>query len=343
MRRTALALAASVSTLPLPALAMDNVVVSIKPLHSLVAGVMDGVGEPQLLIKGAASPHSYALRPSEASLLQDAALVFWIGDTMETFLTDPLLALSQQATVLALEDADGLTLLDYREGGAFEEQDRADADAAEHEHEDAHHDHDHDHAAEHHDGAGEHHHDEGGDHAGHDHAGHDLHIWLDPENAKAMVGAIEETLAAADPANAQTYATNASAMTQRIEALSSEIETQLAPLAGRPFVVFHDAYHYFENSFGLEAAGSITVSPEIEPGARRIGEIQETVRTLDAACVFSEPQFEPRIVEVVAEGSNAASGVLDPLGATIEDGPELYFELMRNMASSFQTCLAAKD
>lgn len=354
MRRTALLLAASTAIcLPGTALAMEGVVASIKPVHSLVAGVMEGVGEPELLVKGAASPHSYAMRPSEAAMLEDASLVFWIGGGMETFLTEPLATLGADAETVALEHADGLTLLEYREGGAFEAHDHGHDEAGheEHGHENGD-DHEAAHAADHaeeedhaHEAAHpeEHHHEPGGDHAGHDHSGHDLHIWLDPENAKAMVGAIEEALSEADPANAEAYAANAEAMTARLDTLSQEVASKLAPVADRPFVVFHDAYHYFEDRFGLEAAGAITVSPEVDPGARRIAEMQETVRDLGATCVFAEPQFEPRIVEVVAEGSSAASGILDPLGADLPDGPELYFDLIRTMAMSFATCLAGND
>jgi zinc transport system substrate-binding protein len=301
---------------------MEGVVASIKPVHSLVAGVMEGVAEPLLLVEGAGSPHSYAMRPSQAAMLEEAPVVFWVGEGMETFLAEPLQSLASDAGTVALEDAEGLTLLEYREGGVFGE------------HQDGHEPH-----GEH--GEGGHHHEEGDDNAGHDHSGHDMHIWLDPRNAAAMVDLIATTLFESDPKNAETYAANAKAMKERLAALEEEITAELAPLGDRPFVVFHDAYHYFENRFGLEAAGAITVNPEVDPGARRIAEMQETVRALNAACVFSEPQFEPRIVEVVAEGSDAESGVLDPLGAGIEDGPELYFELMRGMAASFKTCLSS--
>ncbi len=293
---------------PLPALAFDGAVASIKPVHSLVAAVMDGVGEPDLLVKGAGSPHAYSLRPSEARSLEQASLIFWVGEGLEPFLSRPLETLAGNATVIELSEAPGLVRLDYREGGPFEAHD--------HGHDHAHDDHDHD----------------------HDH-GIDMHLWLDPANAKAFVGEIEQALAKADPANAQTYAANAATLSGRLDALVAEIDTALEPVRNKGFVVFHDAYQYFENRFGVTAAGSITVSPEAIPGAQRLSAMQEKVAELGATCIFAEPQFEPRLVSVVAEGTQARSGVLDPLGAELEDGPELYFDLIRGLATSLTTCL----
>ncbi|MGI3125235.1 zinc ABC transporter substrate-binding protein ZnuA [Nitratireductor sp. PBL-C9] len=326
MKSFRLSLAAAASSLALltpgaltGAFAADmQVVTSIKPVHSLVAGVMEGVGEPALILQGAGSPHTYSMRPSQARMLANADLVFWVGPGLEVFLEKPLETLAGEATQVALSDSEGLTLLEMREGGAFEA----------HSHGDDHDDHDdHGHEAE----------EFGHDHA-HDH-GPDAHLWLDPDNAKIMVSAIAEALSAADAENASAYAANAAALNERIAALQTELSAELEPVKDRPFIVFHDAYQYFEKQFGLAAAGSITVSPEIIPGAQRVDEIRTKVRELDAACVFAEPQFEPRLVEVVTEGTDAKSGVLDPLGAEIEDGKDLYFELMRGMAASLKTCL----
>lgn len=356
-----------------PALALDGVITSIKPIHSLVAGVMDGVGEPELLVKGAASPHTYTLRPSDAAMLQDAPLVFWVGPGLEPFLDQPLDTLSANARVVTLEQTEGMTRLEFREGGAFEAHDHGDHGDShaheEHAHDDHDHSHDdHDHSHDDHGHNEDHHHEQGhdhaeeagaaqdhghedhaahdhssDDHAGHDHSGTDPHYWLDPENAKLMVGVIEAALADADPDNADTYRTNAEALTARIDELATEIAATVEPVADRPFIVFHDAYHYFENRFGLQAAGAITISPEVAPGAERISELRQRVNELDAACVFAEPQFEPRIVNVVIEGTDAKAGVLDPEGAEIADGPDLYFELLRNMATSFTTCLGEES
>lgn len=314
------------------------VVASIKPIHSLVTAVMDGVGEPGLIIDGAGSPHTYALKPSQAQMLQSADIVFWVGHELEAFLEKPLETLGANARSVELIDAHDLAKLGFREGGAFEMHDHDDA----HDHKDEHghdshgHDHDHEKQAEH-----DHGHDHGD--AGHDDhmdGGTDPHIWLDPLNAKAMVHEIEEALAAADPENAARYEANAQALMARLDSLITEIDGELTPVRGKGFIVFHDAYRYFENRFGIAAAGSITISPEVMPGAERVAEIQAKVAELGAACVFAEPQFEPKLVATVVEGTPAKTGVLDPLGTEFDNGPDLYFALIRGMARSIKTCLA---
>ena len=283
-----------------------NVMASIKPIHSLVSAVMDGVGTPSLIIEGAGSPHTYALKPSQAAALQDADLVFWVGQDLEAFLEKAIDGVALNARSIALSDAHGLTKIKFREGGSF------DAHA----------------------------HDEHDDHG---HEGYDPHVWLDPENAKALIHEIEEALVAADPENAATYERNAEAMMGKLDALITEIDAELEPVKGKGYVVFHDAYQYFERRFGVSAVGSITVSPEILPGAKRVSELQEKVKSLDATCVFSEPQFEPKLVTTITENTTARTGVLDPLGASIESGPGLYFTLIRTMAHSPKDCLLGKS
>lgn len=327
-----------------------NVVASIKPVHSLVAAVMQGVGEPGLIVKGAGSPHTYSLRPSEAAMLQDADVIFWVGRDLEPFLEKPLESIPANAKTVELLDAHGLVKLGFREGGAFDDHDHGDEHAHgdhDHDHEvkaEADHDHDHDHDAK---ADADHDHDHAetadGGHDGHDHGEFDPHIWLDPINAKAMVHEIEEALVAADPDNGAAYEANAEAVTAKLNALIGEVEDELAGLSGKGFIVFHDAYHYFEERFGLEAAGSITVSPEVMPGAERIGEMREKVKEAGVTCVFSEPQFEPKLVATITEGTQVRSGVLDPLGANIDNGPDHYFTLMRNMAASFKMCLGGES
>ncbi len=292
-----------------------KVVVSIKPIHSLVAAVMQGVGTPDLIVDDAASPHTYALKPSNARSLQEAKVVFWVGPGMEAFLQKPLAALGTNATVVELDDAPGIAKLKFREGGAFEPHD----DGDEHEASDDHaHDHD------------------------HDHGEFDTHLWLDPHNAKAMVAEITTSLVAADPANALTYEANQKTLDDKLDALDTEIASTLAPVKDKPFIVFHDAYQYFEHRYGVRVSGSITVSPETIPGAQRVAEIHSKVADLGATCVFAEPQFEPKLVNVVLEGTAAKSGVLDPEAATLPQGPDLYFDLMRGIASSLKTCLSAQ-
>lgn len=310
-RLAGLLLAAAVLALPTTgAWGADapRVIASIKPIHSLAAAVMRGVGAPELLVQGAASPHSYSMRPSDAARLDDAQVVFWIGPALEAFLVKPMASLAGDATVLELEALPGLTLLPPREGGVW----------APHGHE------------------GEEH--EDGDHA-HEAGGVDAHLWLDPDNAKMIAAAMAETLAKADSAHAEAYRANARDLAARIDALDAELAATLAPVKDRPFIVFHDAYQYFESQYGLAAAGSITVSPDQPPGARRLSEIRATIAERGAACVFREPQFEPKLIELVIEGSGARQGELDPEAASLAPGPELYFEMMRGLARNIAGCL----
>ncbi|MBY3383770.1 zinc ABC transporter substrate-binding protein ZnuA [Rhizobium laguerreae] len=303
------------------------VVTSIKPIHSLVAAIMQGVGEPELIVDGSASPHTYSLKPSNARALQDAKVIFWVGPGLEAFLEKPLQALGSDASIATLDDAPGLVKLPFREGGAFEAHDD---DAPEHDSTSAHHEAEAAHGAE-----ADHGHDD------HDHGAFDTHLWLDPVNAKAMASEITTTLVAADPANALTYQANAKALDDRLTALDKEIAATVAPVKDKPFIVFHDAYQYFEHRYGIRVAGSITVSPETIPGAERVSEIHRKVGELGATCVFAEPQFEPRLIDVVIEGTSAKSGVLDPEAATLKAGPDLYFTLMRGIANSMKDCLSS--
>lgn len=335
------------STSAISAQADINVVASIKPIHSLVAAVMEGVGEPELIIEGAGSPHTYALKPSQARDLENADVVFWLGHELEAFLEKPLEAIAGDAKSVELIDAHDLVKLEFREGGAFEKHAHDEEDGHdehghdEHKHEEKAHD-EHDHDEHKHD---EHKHEEHAhDEDKHDEHGHgtfDAHVWLDPANAKAIVHEIEETLIEADPNNAATYEANAEALMTKLDGLITELSEDLVPIKDQGFVVFHDAYQYFEKRFGLSAIGSVTVSPEVMPGAERISDLQTKIKELNAVCVFSEPQFESKLVTTVTEGTSAKSAVLDPLGTEIEDGPELYFTLIKNMATSFKTCLSA--
>jgi zinc transport system substrate-binding protein len=306
------------------------VVASIKPVHSLVAAVMQGVGAPGLLVKGASSPHDYSLRPSDARMLAGARVVFWVGDGLETFLGKPLAALAPEATIVALSEAPGIELLAAREGGIWEEHEHGKEDAKAH----PQHEEDADHAehaakarADHEDGA--------------EHGRSDMHLWLDPHNAEAMVGAIVGALSAADPDHAAAYQRNGGDLRAKLGELDESLDASLQPIGDRPFVVFHDAYQYLENRYGLNAVGSISVDPRRRPGAQRLGEIQNRLQELDAACVFAEPQFEPALVDTVIEGSSARKGVLDPLGAALPEGPGQYFLLMNGLADSLIDCLGA--
>ncbi len=288
-----------------------KIVATIAPVHSLVAGVTSGVVEPVLLMPGGSSPHSFSLRPSDATALQRADVIVRVGETLESFLERPLTALGQQAQIVSLDKIDGIKLHAARQGGVWDE----------HAHDDAH-----DHADDHH-GA----------------SSHNPHIWLDPQNAITAVDHISEVVSKSDPANATAYRDNAAALKQRLRALDDALKTKTAPVANKPYVVFHDAYVYFEERYDLNPAGAVTVSPDRAPGARRLSELRSKIAQLDAVCVFSEPQFEPKLVETITSGTTAQSAVLDPLGASIEPGPNHYFTLMTNLAQTLADCLSNKS
>ena len=274
-----------------------SVVTSIKPVHSLVSGVMEGVSSPIVIIEGAGSPHTYSLKPSQARQLQDADLVFWMGDELETFLEGPIKNIAKSAKSVKLTDSHGLKKIKFREGGMFEGHD-------DHDDHGGHDDHDHDkHAKD--------------DHDDHGHGEFDPHVWLDPINAKAIVHEIEEALVKVDPKNAKKYEANADRIAKEMDKLVEELREQLKPVQEKGFIVFHDAYQYFEQRFGVSAIGSITVSPEVMPGAERVSELRKKITDLSATCVFSEPQFEPKLVKTLVEGTGARTGVLDPLGASL--------------------------
>jgi zinc transport system substrate-binding protein len=292
--RFTLALAALLASTSLAA-ADVKVIASIKPIHSLVASVMQGIGTPGLIVSGSSSPHTYSLKPSDAEALQSAQVIFWVGPELEAFLQKPLEALGQNATQVSLLHAKGVQTLVARKGNGFDiDEDQGELDG---------------------------------------------HIWLDPENAKAMLKAIAETLSTADKANAAAYKSNTEKTAASIDSLSAEIATTVAPAKGKGFIVFHDAYHYFENRFGVKASGAISINPENPPGAQGIAELQKRVADGKVSCVFAEPQFDNKLVNLIIEGSNVKSAILDPEGANIDPGPALYETVLRNMARSLQQCL----
>ncbi|MCY4452644.1 MAG: zinc ABC transporter substrate-binding protein [Immundisolibacterales bacterium] len=331
-------------------------VASIKPIHSLLAGVMDGVGEPSLLVPGGASPHAWSLRPSDAHAIEHADLVVWVGEGLESFLVGPIEALAADAYVLELSRAEGITLLRMREGGAWDEHGHDDEeDHGEDEHVDDHEEHDDDeHADEHRDDHdGDHDEDEHADtrededdHAhvhredGHEHGmgEFNMHLWLDPANAEVIVQAMADALVRLDPEHESVYRANEAALEARLRALDGELEDAFAPVRDRGFIVFHDAWQYLDTRYGLRAVGSVTVSPDQAPGAARLAEVREKIVGAEATCVFAEPQFEPRLVRTLVEGTGARTGTLDPLGAALEGGPDLYFDLMRANAAAFRAC-----
>ena len=330
-----------------------HVVTSIKPIHSLASAVMGNVATPYLLIEGTGSPHGYNLKPSQAKELQNADIIFWVGHELETSLAKPISTIAKKATSVELIDSHNLIKLKFREGETFENHDH---DRDDHGKKEDHHKHDEHKHGEHKQNA--HKHDEHkqnahkhGEHKhskpthktkhNHDHHGHDGidgHIWLDPQNAIAMVHEMVETLSAKDPKNAKTYEKNAENVIAQLNALTLEIKAITNPIKDKKFVVFHDAYHYFEARFGMNATGTITLSPEVPAGAERIKTLQNKIKTMNAVCVFSEPQFPPKLVSTVIENTTAKTGVLDPIGASIPKGKDHYFTLIRNMANAMKTC-----
>ncbi len=356
---------------------VPNVAVDIAPVHSLVARVMDGVGEPSLIVQPGASPHEYNLRPSEAAALQEADLVFWIGEDLTPWMENAVETLAGGAAVTTLLEADGTTLLDFREDALFEAHDHGDDEdhddhghevhgddhKDEHAHDDhddhkdehAHDDHD-DHKDEHghddhdHDKEDDHAHDDHGheehadhddhdDHEGHAHGEHDPHAWLSPANASTWLNVIAAQLSAADPENAGKYFENAAAARAEMEALSAEIAETLAPVKGGSFIVFHDAYQYFENDFDIPASGAISIGDASDPSPARIAEIQARIRDEGIDCVLAEPQFNSGLIATVLEGTEANTGVIDPLSTELEPGAALYPQLLRNMANTLAECL----
>jgi zinc transport system substrate-binding protein len=306
----------ALALLPGLAAAAPRVAVDIAPVHSVAARVMAGIGAPELIVPPGTSEHDYSLRPSEAALLQGADLVIWIGPDLTPWLAKPIGALAPGAVQLTLEDVPGVVLLPVRADGPFEA----------HEHEDAGHE-DEDHA---HPGGEEEH-----GHAG----GHDGHLWLDPANAVAAAHAIAAALGAADPANAAAYAGNADAFAGEMAELAQELTGELAPLRGKRFLVFHDAYQYFEHRFAIPAAGSIALQDATTPGAARVAAIRERVRDEEIVCAFTEPQFEPKLLATVIEGTDVRTGVLDPIGAGLAPGADLYPALLRRLADGLGDCL----
>ena len=311
-----------------------RVAVDIAPVHSLVTRVMEGVGTPDLIIQAGASPHEYSLRPSEAAALQDANLVFWIGSGLTPWLTDTIETLAPNANVTELLEADGTIELEFREGALFEAHD----DHEEDEHRD-----DDDHADEAHDDHEEEGHDDHDDeeagHDEHEHGNHDPHAWLSPQNAMTWMNVIAGQLSAADPDNAGAYFANAAVGRAEIKLLIGEVTAMLDPVRDGRFVVFHDAYQYFETDFNFPASGAISISDASDPSPVRIAEIQDRIAEQGIDCVLAEPQFNPGLVATVLEGSNAQTGILDPLGSDLKPGSALYPQLIRNLSTALAGCM----
>lgn len=287
-----------------------KVVVSIKPVHALVAQVMGTTGKPELLLDGPASPHTYALKPSDIAKMKGADLFFRVSERNEPFSAKAAIHLPKSGRLVSMIEAKGVKTLSARSGGDFEK----------HAHGKKGHDHDHDH----------------GKKAA---TAVDGHIWLDPDNAAAMIDAIAAELSVKAPANAAAYKANAEAAKADIVKLSADISAELKGLEAKPYIVFHDAYQYFESKFGLNVAGSITADPEIPPSGKRLSELRAKIERLGATCVFGEPNFDAKVITTITSGTKARVGSLDPEGSQLEAGPAFYGTLLRGLAKSVKGCL----
>ncbi|MDA9667617.1 zinc ABC transporter substrate-binding protein [Candidatus Pelagibacter sp.] len=317
-----------------PVNAEVKVVTSIKPLHSLASYLMDGVGKPDLIVDGYASPHGFSMKPSHAKMLQNADLIFWVGEDLENFLEKPLNSIAKKAEKIELIDIKGLNVLKFRERNIFDEHDdHDDHEGHSKKKKDDHDDHDdHDgHAKKKKDD-----HDDHNDHEGHGHGEYDPHIWLDPINAKVILKEMTEHLIENDSKNASTYKSNLDKALKDIDKLTMDVMTELNQSVAS--IVFHDAYQYFEKRFNVNILGAFTVNTDVMPGAEQLAQIREIIEHDKVSCVFSEPQFNTDIIKAVAKDMNIKTGVIDPLGATLDPGKDLYFDLIRNMSASFKGC-----
>ena len=310
-----------------------KVVTSIKPIHSLASYLMDGVSKPDLIVDGYSSPHGFALKPSHAKMLQEADLIFWVGEDLENFLIKPLNSIAKKAEKIELMEIKGLKKLKFREKNIFDGHDdhgHEEEGHDEHKHEEDEHKHEEDEHKHEEEG-----HDEHG-HEGHAHGEYDPHIWLDPINAKIILNEMVEHLIENDEKNSSVYKSNLAKALKDIDKLIKDVKAELNKDIS--FIVFHDAYQYFENRFNVTVLGAFTVNTDVMPGAEQLSEIREIIEHDKVSCIFSEPQFNPDIINAVAKDMDIKTGVLDPLGATLDPGKRLYFKLIKNISSSFKGC-----
>ena len=298
-----------------------NVVVSIIPFHDLVSGILQGVSKPTLLLEPGASPHHYSLRPSEVAALHNADVIFWGGPDLESFLVKPLQSVGDAKTV-SLSKTPKLILLATRTGKEWE------------------HDHAHDQNYEHaHDHSEDHTHDDDNGEEAHHHGPIDMHFWRDPRNAIAMADYITKVLSEKDSSHAKIYQENNKKLKTRLQQLDLHLAGKLKKIQNKPFLVFHDAYQYFEKRYHLNAVGSITIHPELPLSLQRLNALRNIIKSSKAICVFSEPQFKPKLVERLATETGIKTGVLDPLGPKTSEGAEGYFQMLENLADSLVQCL----
>ena len=303
-----------------------KVVASIHPIHSLVSKIMDGIGKPILILDRTASPHRFSLTPKNAEQIEEADVIFWFGPYIETFLTKPINNLNNKKKNILLSEIPNLIKYRIRSGDGFEQHDH-DKHKEHTDHRDGYEDH-----KEHRDGHEDH----------KEHKLHineiDQHVWLDPKNAKIILDEIKDTLSKIDPTNSKTYERNNIKAKEDIDNLINITQSKLKNLDKKGFIYFHDAYQYFEKRFDLTAAGSVTVNTDVMPGVKRLKQLKKIINKPNVKCIFSEPQFESKIINAIVEGTGKKVVILDPLGYNIEPGKNLYNQLIINMRESYIRC-----
>ena len=307
-----------------------GVVTTIQPINSLVSAVIGNTGKTISLIPAEISPHEYKLKPSDTKKLQNANIIFFVSDHLESSVTKVFENLPKNIKIINLMEDAGIKHLAIRDNEAWERHDHhhGHGDHDDHDkHAKKHDDHDHDKHAKKHD-----------DHDDHEKED-DVHIWLSPDNAVKIIKKINKELSLYFPENAETYDKNANQMIKEINQLKVELIKELSGIKYKPYIVFHDAYQYFETSFGLNAAGSVALEGDIASSPKQISIIKDKIVKLKASCVFQEPQFDSKLVKIVVEGTNAQIGTLDPLGVNIKSGENFYLQLLKNMAKSLKDCL----
>ena len=283
-----------------------KVVTTIKPIHSLVAGVMDGLGSPSLIVDGSNSPHNFSLKPSHAKMIEDAEIIFWVGEDLETFMIKPLESIANNATKVSFMDLDSIIKLKFKEENILEVEG----------YNDDHDDHD--------------------DHYKHADGEFDAHIWLDPKNAIEIVNEIAKTLSLKDPNNKNVYYSNAEKLNHSLNELIKKINLSINKDAR--FIVFHDAYQYFEKRFDVSSAGALILNEEALPSAKKVSEIHKIIKKQNINCIISEPQFNPNIIKSIAQDSSILTRSFDPLGSSFDTNKNLYFEMILSLSNSLKDC-----
>ncbi|QIW15254.1 zinc ABC transporter substrate-binding protein [Pasteurellaceae bacterium RH1A] len=332
LRKTALAL----TVLSATSLANADVLTSIKPLGFIASAITDGVTQTQVLLPASASPHDYALKPSDVSKINQADLVIWVGEDMEAFLEKSLEGKLPKEKVLTLQEVPALEeLVEAAEEAHDHDDDHKHGHKHAHKHEHKHeHKHDHKHEHKH-----AHSHDHDHDHHGHSHD-EDWHIWLSPQAAGIIAEQIADRLGQQLPDQKAKIADNLAQFKTALAAKNEEISQQLASVKNKGYYTFHDAYGHFESAYGLKSLGSFTINPTVAPGAKTLDKIKRDISKNQAACLFAEPQFTPKVIESLSKNTKVGVGQLDPLGEKVELGKNAYPEFLQGLANDFRACLA---